>query len=84
MSLFKLVSLTKTKQVLFLKLYLYTLFIYLYLGEGSPTYLWMLYLWNRIPQNTYLTKPKVLVPHLIRHVLPKTKFIVTLRDPIER
>ncbi|CAC5387522.1 CHST15 [Mytilus coruscus] len=53
-------------------------------GEGSPTYLWMLYLWNRIPQNTYLTKPKVLVPHLIRHVLPKTKFIVTLRDPIER
>ncbi|CAG2223707.1 CHST15 [Mytilus edulis] len=52
-------------------------------GEGSPTYLWMLYLWNRIPQNTYLTKPKVLVPHLIRHVLPKTKFIVTLRDPIE-
>lgn len=57
---------------------------FILLGEGSPTYIWMMYLWDRIPQNTYLTEPKVLVPHLIRHVLPKTKFIITLRDPIER
>lgn len=58
--------------------------IHLFTGEGSPTYAWMLYLWQKIPQNTYLTEPNVLVPHLIRHILPNVKLIVTLRDPVER
>jgi len=40
--------------------------------------------WRKISQNAGLNEPKILTPHLIKHINPKTKFIMIMRDPIER
>ncbi|XP_064637907.1 carbohydrate sulfotransferase 15-like [Lineus longissimus] len=61
-----------------------------YQGDDSPSYMWMQ---NFRMINTILvrdllkmevTPPEVLTPHLIREYSPRAKFIVMLRDPIER
>jgi hypothetical protein len=40
--------------------------------------------WTQIPQNWNKTEPVVLTPHLIKHLRPEMKFIIILRNPIER
>ncbi|XP_060063198.1 carbohydrate sulfotransferase 15-like [Ylistrum balloti] len=53
-------------------------------GDGSPMDFWDFRGWTDIPQNDGLKDPGILTPHLIHHINPNTKFIVLLRDPIER
>lgn len=40
--------------------------------------------WPQIPQNMNKSEPEILTPHLIRHLYPEMKFIITLRNPIDR
>ena len=40
--------------------------------------------WTRIPQNKGLREPAVLTPHLMRHLYKDPKFIVILRNPVDR
>ncbi|KAJ8300580.1 hypothetical protein KUTeg_022099, partial [Tegillarca granosa] len=51
-------------------------------GDGSVGDLWDFTGWPQIHQNRGLKEPKVLTPHLIKHLSPNTKFIIMLRDPI--
>lgn len=53
-------------------------------GDGSPIDFWDFRGWKDIPQNAGLRDPRVLTPHLINHVNPNTKFILLLRNPIDR
>ncbi|ESP03823.1 hypothetical protein LOTGIDRAFT_156422 [Lottia gigantea] len=54
-------------------------------GEGSPTTFWDFTGWNRIPQNQGKTvEEALLTPHLIKHIAPKTLFILIFRNPTER
>lgn len=52
--------------------------------DGSVGDLWDFTGWPQIHQNRGLKEPKVLTPHLIKHLSPNTKFIIMLRDPIRR
>ncbi|XP_029646401.1 carbohydrate sulfotransferase 15 [Octopus sinensis] len=52
--------------------------------DGSPTVFWDFTGWPFIPQNKGLEQPKVLTPHCISHLTPNVKFILLLRNPIER
>jgi hypothetical protein len=45
---------------------------------------WDLTGWKYIPQNEAMVEPVYLTPHLIKHVNPKVRLIVILREPIER
>jgi hypothetical protein len=40
--------------------------------------------WKDIPQNSGLKEPVIITPHLIKHMNPRVKLILILRDPIER
>lgn len=41
--------------------------------------------WRDIHQNDpYANVPKVMTPHLVKHVLPNIKLILLLREPAER
>ena len=51
--------------------------------DGSPGYLWH-YKWKQIPINSDLQEPKYIIPHTLVNILPNAKFIVMLRDPVER
>jgi len=53
-------------------------------GDASPSYLWKLYTWRRLPYNKNLTRPRVQTFDLIKQVMPNVKFIIMLRDPVER
>lgn len=53
-------------------------------GDGSPTYFWDFTGWPLIPQNKGKRNPEYLTPHCIHHLTPKSKFILILRNPIER
>ncbi|KAK3088062.1 hypothetical protein FSP39_014149 [Pinctada imbricata] len=54
-------------------------------GSGDPMDFWDHTQWKFIPQNNISwLEPKYTAPNLIRHVLPKIRLIVMLRDPIER
>lgn len=53
-------------------------------GEATPGYMWRLYTWPYYPQNKHLNSPRILLPDLVRHILPDVKLIVILRDPVER
>jgi hypothetical protein len=46
--------------------------------------MWDFRRWTQIPQNWNKTEPVVLTPHLIKHLRPEMKFIIILRNPIER
>lgn len=54
------------------------------LGDGTPVNGWDFRGWPRDPQNKGLKEPKVLIPHLMRHMLKDPKFIILVRDPVER
>ena len=45
---------------------------------------WDFRAWPLIPQNKGLSEPVVLTPHLMRHLYPDPKFIVILRNPVDR
>ncbi|XP_033754792.1 carbohydrate sulfotransferase 15-like [Pecten maximus] len=53
-------------------------------GDGTPMDFWDFSGWPQIPQNRNQTIPKILTPHLIKHVNPNVKLILVLRDPTER
>ncbi|KAK3579908.1 hypothetical protein CHS0354_031428, partial [Potamilus streckersoni] len=53
-------------------------------GDGTPSDVWDFAGWPMIPQNKGLSEPVVLTPHLVRHINPRVKMIVILRDPVER
>ncbi|KAK7469481.1 hypothetical protein BaRGS_00036502, partial [Batillaria attramentaria] len=48
------------------------------------TYMWDLRGWPLLPQNRGLREPAVLTPHLMKHVYRNPKFIVLMREPVER
>lgn len=53
-------------------------------GDVSPAILWDQGYWRLMPENAGLEEPAVLVPHLIKHLLPDTKFIIIVRNPTDR
>ena len=53
-------------------------------GEMSSTLMWYNYIWRRSPENEGKEEPEYLNPHYMQHVHPEAKFIVMLRNPIER
>ncbi|XP_025086821.1 carbohydrate sulfotransferase 15-like isoform X2 [Pomacea canaliculata] len=52
--------------------------------DASPPDMWDFRGWSLLPQNKGLREPKVLTPHLMRHLYRDPKFIVLMRDPVER
>ncbi|CAC5399095.1 CHST15 [Mytilus coruscus] len=53
-------------------------------GDGTPMDMWDFRGWPQIPQNLNKSEPEILTPHLIRHLYPEMKFIIILRNPIDR
>ncbi|XP_060083042.1 carbohydrate sulfotransferase 15-like [Ylistrum balloti] len=53
-------------------------------GDGTPMDFWDFSGWPKIPQNRNQNIPKILTPHLLKHVNPNVKLILVLRDPTER
>ncbi|CAG2250394.1 CHST15 [Mytilus edulis] len=53
-------------------------------GDGTPMDMWDYRGWPQIPQNLNKSDPEILTPHLIRHINPDMKFIIILRNPIDR
>lgn len=53
-------------------------------GDGTPMDMWDMSGWVSIPQNQGFREPRVLTPHLIKHMNPAVKLIVILREPVER
>ncbi|VDI28441.1 Hypothetical predicted protein [Mytilus galloprovincialis] len=53
-------------------------------GDGTPMDMWDYRGWPQIPQNLNKSDPEILTPHLIRHLNPDMKFIIILRNPIDR
>lgn len=54
-------------------------------GHGDPMDFWDHKHWRDIHQNDpYANVPKVMTPHLVKHVLPNIKLILLLREPAER
>ncbi|XP_063447212.1 carbohydrate sulfotransferase 15-like [Mytilus trossulus] len=53
-------------------------------GDGTPMDMWDYRGWPQIPQNLHKPDPEILTPHLIRHINPDMKFIIILRNPIDR
>lgn len=60
-----------------------SLFVFI-IGDGTPMDFWDFTGWRHIVQNKEHEKPVVLTPHLMKHMNPKVKFIVLLRNPIDR
>lgn len=58
--------------------------VFVVAGDGTPMDMWDFTGWTQIPQNQNLTEPKYLTPHLIKHINNKTKFIIILRNPVDR
>ena len=52
--------------------------------DSSTTYVSNSYKWENDPRNTGFHQPNALVPHRIHHVQPNAKFVILLRDPVER
>ncbi|GAB1604792.1 carbohydrate sulfotransferase 15-like [Argonauta hians] len=52
--------------------------------DASASTLWDNDFWTSLPRNTNYTEPNVLNAHYIRHLTPKVKVIVLLRNPVER
>ena len=52
--------------------------------DASPPDMWDLRGWTKLPQNRNLRHPAVLTSHLMRHLYRDPKFIVLVREPVER
>ena len=53
-------------------------------GDFTPGYSWCNDEWDTDPQNSNLSEPQILVPHRIQAILPDSKIIFLLRNPIDR
>ncbi|BFZ25493.1 hypothetical protein BsWGS_28532 [Bradybaena similaris] len=53
-------------------------------GDGGPVDAWDFRGWPLDPQNRGLSEPKVLAPQNMRHILKEPRFIILMRDPVER
>ena len=53
-------------------------------GDGNPRDIFSMTGWVHIPQNQGLKEPRIITPHLLRHISPGVKLIVLLRNPVER
>ncbi|XP_076460291.1 carbohydrate sulfotransferase 15-like isoform X2 [Babylonia areolata] len=53
-------------------------------GDGTPMDFWDFRAWPLIPQNHGLKEPVVLTPHLMKHLYRDPKFIIILRNPVDR
>ena len=53
-------------------------------GDFTPGYIWNEDHWLDQKANKYLNEPLPLTPHRIKHILPKTKFIIMVRNPVDR
>ena len=56
----------------------------LILGDFSASSIYDQFEWRKMPQNYGLPQPAVISADVIKHVLPKAKFIVLLRNPTDR
>ena len=56
----------------------------LVIGDYSASSLYDQLEWRKIPQNFGLSQPAIISADVIKHVLPKAKFIVLLRNPTDR
>ena len=52
--------------------------------DASPSDMWEFRGWKKVPQNRNLLHPAVLTPHLMYHLYRDPKFIVLLREPVEK
>ena len=52
--------------------------------DASPPDMWEFRGWKKLPQNRNLRHPVVLTPHLMYHLYRDPKFIVLLREPVEK
>lgn len=52
--------------------------------DGTPMDFWDFTGWPKIPQNVNAREPKILTPHLMKHMNPNVKFILIFRQPSER
>ncbi|GFO31599.1 carbohydrate sulfotransferase 15 [Plakobranchus ocellatus] len=53
-------------------------------GDGTPMDFWDFRGWKEDPQNAGLSEPRFLTPHAMRHIYRDPKFIVMVRNPIDR
>ena len=53
-------------------------------GDGTPTYLVDYDGWRNIPGNEGLEEPKYILAHILKQLTPNAKFVVLLRNPIDR
>ncbi|BFZ20932.1 hypothetical protein BsWGS_23971 [Bradybaena similaris] len=53
-------------------------------GDASPPDFWDFRGWVNISQNRQHTVPRLITPHLMRHIYANPKFIIIFRDPIDR
>lgn len=53
-------------------------------GDGTPMDFWDFRGWSEDPQNAGLDEPRFLTPHAMRHLYSDPKFIVMVRNPIDR
>ncbi|KAK3729053.1 hypothetical protein RRG08_005426 [Elysia crispata] len=53
-------------------------------GDGTPMDFWDFRGWPEDPQNAGLSEPRFLTPHAMRHLYRDPKFIVMVRNPIDR
>ncbi|RUS73746.1 hypothetical protein EGW08_018483 [Elysia chlorotica] len=53
-------------------------------GDGTPMDFWDFRGWPQDPQNAGLSEPRFLTPHAMRHLYRDPRFIVMVRDPIDR
>ena len=53
-------------------------------GDGSPSTIFAAFGWQSFPANRNATSPRVWTPHLLRDLLPDAKFLVMLRNPVNR
>ena len=53
-------------------------------GDASAATIWDNYNWYSSPENVGRTDPMILNQHLIHHLLPEAKFILIVRDPVNR
>ncbi|XP_041360480.1 carbohydrate sulfotransferase 15-like [Gigantopelta aegis] len=59
-------------------------YTHLITGDASPPDFWDFRGWPLLPQNHGLKEPKVLTPHLMKHLYREPKFILLLRNPTDR
>ncbi|KAK7480816.1 hypothetical protein BaRGS_00027982, partial [Batillaria attramentaria] len=52
--------------------------------DASPPDMWDFRGWIWLPQNRNLSEPQVLTPHIMQHLYRDPKFLVLMRDPVER